>query len=89
MNRRLAGTGDGLDDMQKRKFCYLQAQNKGRIAGQLPGAPTYKERYDVTGMIRSIVLANSGVHARKKFFEYFSKFGHAASKIFASPVLGR
>jgi len=53
--------------MQKRKFCYLQAQNKGRIAGQLPGAPTYKERYDVTGMIRSIVLANSGVHARKKF----------------------
>jgi hypothetical protein len=36
-----------------------------------------------------MLLLNSGFHTRKNFSEYYPKFGYAASKIFASPVVGR
>ena len=59
----------------------------GGPAGQLPGAPTYKGRQDVTGIIWNMVLVNSGFHMRKNFFENYPPFGHAPSRRFASPVL--
>jgi hypothetical protein len=31
---------------------------------QLSGAPSYKGRYDVTGIMGNVVLVNSGVHKR-------------------------
>jgi len=36
-----------------------------------------------------MVLVNSGFHTRKNFSEKYLQCGHAPSKVFASPVLGR
>jgi hypothetical protein len=60
----------------------------GRPAGQLPEAPTYKARYDVTGIIGHVVPVTLGFHTRKNFSENYPQFGYAPPKGFASPVLG-
>jgi hypothetical protein len=36
-----------------------------------------------------MVPANSGFHMRKNFSKNCKQFGHASSKYFASPALGR
>jgi len=46
-------------------------------------------RQDANGKIGNLVLVNSGFHTRNNFTENYSKFGHAPSRTFASPVLGR
>jgi len=38
--------------------------------------------------MKRFVLLNSGFRTRKNLFENFLQFGHALSKIFASPDLG-
>jgi hypothetical protein len=44
-------------------------------AGQLPGTPTYEERYDVTGIIGNMAPVISGFHKRKNFTENDLQFG--------------
>jgi hypothetical protein len=44
-------------------------------------APTYKGRYDVTGIIGSTTLMNSGFHTRRNFPENYPKFGHAVRNV--------
>jgi len=39
----------------------------GGTAGQLPEAPTYKGRYDVTGIIGHMLPETLGFHTRKNF----------------------
>lgn len=46
-------------------------------------------RQDATVKIGNLVLVNTGFHMRNKVTENYSKFGHASSRTFASPVLGR
>ena len=66
----------------------LMALLIGGPAGRLPEAPTYKRRYDVTGIIGHAVPVTLGFHTRKKFSENYPQFGYAPSKGFASLVLG-
>jgi len=78
--------------MQVLKFLFKKlsvtntAEFSGETAGQLPGAPTYKRHYDVTGIIGSMVLVNSGVLMRKNFSENYPQFGPRPQKY--SPALG-
>lgn len=53
---------------------------------ELRGGPAAR---GITGMIGNVVLVNSSFHTRKDFSENYLQFGHASSKCFASPVLGR
>lgn len=46
----------------------LRAGPRSGPTMQLPGAPTYKERYDVTCIIRNIVQVHSGFHMWTIFF---------------------
>jgi len=58
----------------------------GGLAGQLPEGPNYEWRYDVTGIIRRVVLVNSDFRTRKNFSENDTKFGLAPLKMFTSTV---
>lgn len=60
---------------------------RGGPAEQLPGAPTCNGRY-VTGIIGSMGLVNLGYHTRKNCSDNYPQFGHAPSKMFASPTAG-
>jgi hypothetical protein len=59
-----------------------------RVIRPRPWVPTYKGRSDVTGIVGSNLLVNSGVQTRKNFCKTYRQFGHAPSKSF-SRVLGR
>ena len=43
-----------------------RARLRGGPVGQLPGVLTYKAHWDVTGIIRNMVLVNSDFHMQKK-----------------------
>ena len=45
----------------------LRAGHRGGSVVQPPGAPTYKGRCDVTGIIGNVVLVNSDFHKSKNF----------------------
>jgi hypothetical protein len=72
----------------KRTLHTAGAGLRGGPAEQLPGAPTCNGRY-VTGIIGSMGLVNLGYHTRKKCSDNYPQFGHALSKIFVSPTVGR
>ena len=61
----------------------------GGTAGQLPGASACKGRYDVPGLITNMVLANTGFPQAKDLLQKLSVIWVHASKMSASPVLGR
>jgi hypothetical protein len=63
----------------------LQPGPKYGAGQQLPGAPAYKGRQHVTGIMESMLLVNSGPHKRKNFSENYPQFGHNPSEI--SPAL--
>jgi hypothetical protein len=75
---------------EKKNAAYSRGRTKGRggPAEQLPGAPTCNGRY-VTGIIGSMGLVNLGYHTRKNCSDNYPQFGHAPSKMFASPTVGR
>jgi len=60
---------------------------QGQTKGQLPGVPTCKGHYSVTGIIRNMVLANWGFHTQMNFSQNYPQFGHALSRGFTNPVL--
>jgi hypothetical protein len=66
-----------------------QGRTKGWPTDQLPGTPTHKGHWKVTGIIGSMVPVYSGFLTRKNFSENHLHFRYAPWKMFASPVLGR
>jgi hypothetical protein len=60
----------------------------GGLAKQLPRAPTYKLRQDVTEVNGNVLVDKVG-HTRTNTSENYPQFGYAISKRFTSPVVGR
>jgi len=61
---------------------------RARRAAARGAEPMQGAKY-VTGIIGNMMLVNSAFRMRNNFSEDYPQFGHALSKSFASPVLGR
>ena len=73
-------------EITERSICVSSRDGQAR---QLPGAPTYEECYNVTGIIRNIAPVNARFHKRKNLSENELQFGHVTSKLLASCALGQ
>jgi hypothetical protein len=65
----------------------VKAGIRGGQTERLSGAPAYKGRQDVTGIIGNMLPVDSVFHMQKSLSDNYPKFGLALSKIFAGPVL--
>ena len=66
-----------------------QGRSKWQATRAVPGQPTYKGRWEVTGIIGNTVV-NSGFPKTKKcLLKDYPLFWHAPSKTFASPLIGQ
>jgi hypothetical protein len=61
----------------------------GGQAGQLSRVTSCKWHQDITGIVRNLMLVHWGFPHVKNFSKNYPQFGHAPSKTFTSPVLGR
>lgn len=59
----------------------------GGPAGQLSRMTSCKWHQNITGVVRNLVLVNSGYPHAKNFSKNYLQFGHAPSKTFTIPFL--
>jgi formylmethanofuran dehydrogenase subunit B len=66
---------------------FYQGQTEEQGSQAAAHGANLKGHYDVTGIIRNMVLANLGFHTQMNFSQNYPQFGHVLSRGFTNPVL--